>query len=185
MQNTRFQEQLQAQAQDPSNYPNVITSAFSSLERDLQRVWDTTYGIKFLYNSRSFPFTGWETAPDGLIVNLLVLAVQGKLLLEGGKTVKNEDPLARNEVVIMNKTWMPDEATKGSDSGSTTIEMTLNTTKNSNKKVTVDMSTGIRASGIFVVQEDLVQEINDIFKGSNYPNFNDRPVLTYVYRKKS
>jgi hypothetical protein len=179
------QEQLLSQAQDPANYPNILTTAFSNLERDIQKVWDATYGIRFEYNNRTYSFNGWETAPDGMVVRLLVLAVQGALIkTESGLIIRNEDPLARNEIVLLNKTWVPDEPTKESSSGANTVEMVLNTTNNSNKKVTINLATGIRASGIFVVQEDLVQDIKDIFSGTSYPFFKDKPVLTYVYRKK-
>jgi len=184
MQMNSYQEQLLSQAQNPKNYPNIPTLAFTNLERDIQKVWDTTYGVRFISNGQPIPYKGWETVPDGTTVQLLVLAVQGKLVSKNGARVKNEDPLARNEIVILNKSWYPDETTKGSSSGSNSVEMVLNTTKNINVKVTIDLSTGTRAPGIFVVKEDLVQEISDIFNGLNYPYFKDKPILTYTYRKK-
>ena len=82
------QEQLIAQSQNPKNYPNIPTLAFSNLEREIQKVWDATYGVRFLYNGQTYPFKGWETAPDGMIVHLLVLAVQGKLVSKNNQIVK-------------------------------------------------------------------------------------------------
>jgi hypothetical protein len=184
MRQTKLQDILISQSQNPRNYPNIPTSNFGNLERDIQKVWSTTYGIKVINGRQSgkdnFVFTGSEEAFEGLEIHLLVLAVHGT---KKDSATKNDNPQARNEIILLNKSWIPLETTRGSTGSSGTIEMTLSTRKNK-LTVTMDAATCKVGPGVFSVKQDLIEEITDIFDGITYQNLSSSPVLKYVYRIK-
>lgn len=179
MKTSKLQDILIAQAANLRNYPNINRDAFTTLERDLQLSWNYTYGLKAEYSDRNYVFNGWGEAPDGLIINLIVLAVHGTKL---SATVKNDGPQSKNEIIIMNKSWIPPEANDPLNT-SKTITMTLNTKKNPNKKVTMNKETFLKAPGVFLVNEPLIEEITDIWDGITTP-ISTTPILTYKYEKR-
>lgn len=180
MKQQKLQDILISQAQNPRNYPNIPARNFNNLERDIQRVWDATYGIKAVNgNQNNFVFNPSENLFDGLEIHLLVLAVHGT---KKDAATKNDSPQARNEIILLNKSWQP-LATRDSTGSSETVEMTLTTRKN-NLKVTMDLSTGVLGGGVFAVKEELIEEVTDIFDGITYQNLSSSPVLKYVYRIK-
>lgn len=179
MRQQKLQDILISQAQNPRNYPNIPARNFNNLERDIQKVWDATYGIKAISGKENYVFNPSENITDGLEIHLLVLAVHGT---KKDSSTKNDSPQARNEIVLLNKSWQPLE-TRDAGGSSGTVEMQLVTRKN-NLKVTMDLATGVLGGGIFAVKEDLVEEITDIFDGITYQNLSSSPVLKYVYRIK-
>lgn len=179
MQTSKLQEVLIAMADNLRGYPNINREAFTTLERELQQSWNYTYGLKSVYSDRNYVFNGWGSAPDGLVVELIVLAVHGTML---SSTVKNDGPQSKNEIILLNKSWVPPEANDLQNT-SKTITMTLNTQKNRNKKVTMNKDTFMRAPGVFIVNEPLIEEITDIWQGITNP-ISSSPILTYKYEKK-
>lgn len=178
MKTSKLQEVLIAMADNLRGYPNINREAFTTLERELQQSWNYTYGLKAQYSDKNYVFNGWGSAPDGLVVNLVVLAVHGTLL---SSSVKNDGPQSKNEIIILNKSWVPPES--NDPNSPKTITMTLNTKKNPNKKVTMNRDTFLTAPGVFSVNENLIEEITDIWDGITTP-ISTSPILSYRYEKR-
>lgn len=177
MKTTPLQEVLLGQSENFRSYPNINREAFTNLERQLQQSWQFTYGVrqKTQVGATVFLSDGYGSIPDGTVIELVVLAVHGTKL---SATARNTGAQAKNEIIIMNKAWLPPEANDRNRS-SNTISMTLNTLKNQNVTVTMNANSFVRAPGIFMVNEELIEDIGI----GTFPITN-QPILSYTYRKR-
>jgi len=153
-----FMQQLQAQAADRLNFPNIPTQGFDSVKRSLQKYMQQTYGVRVLNP------TALQSG-EGVKVDFLVLAVNGVL----GASAPN---LARDVIYLANQNFAPPEKT----------ELTLWTPNNLGVKCLVKQSLGNGAIAVTVVSGKGLTE--DILSINSKKVNGGSPYVSYVGKFK-
>jgi hypothetical protein len=107
-------DKLKSQVSNQENFPNILQAEYQSLQRELQKIYDTNFGLKI----------------DGNNYYFLVLSVHGKKI-EPDKINQNSNT-NKNAIFLANYFWNFDSGTK----------LILNTNNNRNVPVTITSCLG-------------------------------------------
>jgi len=102
-------DRLKSQVSNQQNFPNILQAEYQSLQRELQKSYDTNYGLKIEGNKYYF----------------LVISVHGRKLSDN--SINSNSNTNKNAIFLANYFWNFDSGTK----------LILNTNLNRNIQVTV------------------------------------------------